>query len=143
MSYKAAVQMKPILVHIIMSTNQTLASGDTLAVDTVTGSTGHGVTISSGVVTLPAGHQWAIQAQVRPTSLVNANLNWYVNNSASTTFQNTGISLLNSTSNTSNLMSFIALNSTSSSIDFELRADAAVTIDSNFTCMILMGYPSA
>ena len=142
MSYKAAAQMKPILVHITMSTNQTLASGDALAVDTITGSTGHGVTISSGVVTVPSGYQWAIQAQVSSTALVNADLDWYVDNSASTTFQNTGISLLNSTGNTSNLMGFIALNSSSSSIDVELRADAAVTIDSYFTCMILMCYPS-
>jgi len=134
--------MKPIIILISMSADSTLSSGDTLALDTITGSSSHGVTVSSGVITLPQGYQWSVQAQCVPTALASADLDWYVNSSASTTFQNTGISLLNSASNTSNLIGFIAVNSISASVDIELRSSASVTIDADFSCMILIGYPS-
>jgi len=142
MSYKAAVKMKPVLVYITMSADQTMASSDTLLFDTTTGSTGHGVTISSGVVTVPSGYQWFCQVQACSDNIVTAELNWYIGGSVSTLFANTGISQESVTTLTSNNIAHCALDAINASVDVELRADSAITIEDEFTFMILIGYPS-
>lgn len=142
MSYKAALNMKPVLVFITMSANQSMSSGDTVAFDTLDGSSSHGVTIFNNVVTVPSGYQWFCQAQVASNTITTVNVNWYINNSVSTTFQNTGITTTTSTSATSNSVAHCALDASSSSVSVELRADASFSVESDFSFMILIGYPS-
>ncbi len=142
MSYKAAVKMKPVLVYITMSADQTMASSDTLLFDTITGSTGHSVTISSGVVTVPSGHQWFCQVQALSSNIVTVDLDWYINSSVSTLFANTGITQTTLATATGNSVAHCALDAISSTVDVELRANGAVTIESDFAFMTLIGYPS-
>lgn len=142
MSYKAALNMKPVLVHVTLSANSTLASGDPVGFDTVTGSSSHGVTISNGVVTVPSGYQWFCQAQIISNAIVTANIDWYLNGSAATVFAESGIAITTSTTVTSNVIGHCSVDTTSSSADIELRSDAAFTVESDFSFMLLIGYPS-
>tara|TARA_B100000886_G_scaffold312884_1_gene249149 strand:+ start:158 stop:586 length:429 start_codon:yes stop_codon:yes gene_type:complete len=142
MSYKAALNMKPVLVYITLSTDSVLANGDPVAFDTVTGSSNHGVTISNGVVTVPSGYQWFCQAQIISNIVVAANINWYLNGSVATVFAESGIATNTGTSITSNVIGHCAVDAISSSANIELRSDAAFTVESDFSFMLLIGYPS-
>lgn len=72
-------------VHLQVSAATTISSGDAIPYAIVNGTTGHGVTVSSGVVTLPRG-EWSIIASAE-TSLPQAFVgDWYVNGIKSTTF---------------------------------------------------------
>ena len=142
MSYKAAAQMRPIFCILHLTTDDTLASGDPVGWAVQDGTTGHGVTVASGVVALPSGHHWFAQSQVVASSLTTVDLDWYVNSSASTTFAETGISLIGSGSSGSNCVAHCYIDASSASVDLELRAAGAVTADADFCFMLLIGYPT-
>ena len=143
MSYKAAASMKPILCILELSSDQALSSGDPINWSVQDGTSGHGVTVSSGVITLPSGHKWFAQMQVVPDALTALDVDWYVDNSASTLFSKTGISIItNPTSSGSNVVGHCYIDASSSSVDLESRVDAAVTIDASFSFIFLIGYPA-
>jgi hypothetical protein len=60
--------------------------GDTIGYTLSTGTSGHGVTVSNGVVSLPAG-EWICYASVEPDSITTAfEIKWYINNALNTDF---------------------------------------------------------
>ena len=142
MSYKAAAQMRPIFCILHLTADDTLASGDPVGWAVQDGTSSHGVTVTSGVVALPSGHHWFAQSQVAATTLTTVDLDWYVDSSASTTFAETGVSLIGSGTSSSNVVGHCYIDASSASVDLELRAAGAVTADANFCFMMLIGYPS-
>lgn len=142
MSYKAAAQMRPIFCILHLTADDTLASGDPVGWAVQDGTSGHGVTVTNGVIVLPSGHHWFAQSQVVATTLTTVDLDWYVDSSASTTFAETGVNLINSTSSGSNMVGHCYIDASSASIDLELRATGAVTVDADFCFVLLIGYPS-
>ena len=142
MSYKAAAQMRPIFCILHLTADDTLASGDPVGWAVQDGTSGHGVTVASGVVALPSDHHWFAQSQVVATTLTTVDLDWYVDSSASTTFAETGVNLINSTSSGSNIVGHCYIDASSASVDLELRASGAVTVDADFCFVLLIGYPS-
>lgn len=143
MSYKAAALMKPVLCVLELSSDQAISSGDPINWSVQDGTSGHGVTVSSGVITLPVGKNWFAQMQVVPTTLTALDVDWYVNNSASTLFEKTGISIItNPTTSGSNVVGHCYIDASSSSINLESRVNAALTIDASFSFIFLIGYPA-
>lgn len=142
MTYKAAASMRPIFCLLNLASDATLASGDPVPYVVDDGTTGHGVTTSSGVITVPSGYQWLAQAQVVTTALVTVDFDWYEDNSASTTFAETGVTLLNSSQNGSNNVAHAYFDAAGSSVDIELRASTGCTADASFCWLMLTGYPS-
>lgn len=142
MSYKAAAQMTPIFCLLHLTSDATLAIGDPVPFVVQSGSSGHGVTTSSGVVTVPSGYQWFCQGQVLTTSIIDINFDWYVGGSASTTFTETGVTLLSDVTKGSNSVGHAYIDASGSGQDVELRASAAGTVDASITWLMLTGYPS-
>ena len=75
----------PYLVYLKASSTA-LTTGDAIPYALVTGTSGHGVTVSNGVVTLPAG-EWICYATA-DTDSINDSLEakWYVDSTLSTDF---------------------------------------------------------
>lgn len=142
MSYKAAAKMKPILVVLELSSDESLSSGDPVGWSVQAGSSSHGVTVSSGVITLPTKFKWFAQMQVIPTTLDALDVEWYVDGSASALFAKTGITLINSNTNTSNVIGHCYIDASTTSVDLESRVDGAITIDADFSFIFLIGYPT-
>jgi hypothetical protein len=143
MSYKAAAKMKPILCILELSADEALSAGDPIGWSVQDGTSSHGVSVSSGVITLPSGHHWFAQVQAVPTTLSALDVDWYIGGSASTTFSKTGISLITSpTTSASNVVGHCYIDASSSSVDLESRVNAALTIDASFSFVFLIGYPS-
>ena len=142
MSYKAAAQMRPIFVTLNLTSDQAMVSGDPVGWTVQAGTSGHGVTVASGVVTLPSGYQWFAQSQIACTSVTAVELHWYEDNVASTTFAKTGISLVTTLTSGSNIVAHCYIDASSSTVDLELRANGTMTADSECCFMLLIGYPS-
>lgn len=142
MTYKAAASMRPIFVLLNLASDATLTSGDPVPYVVDSGTSGHGVTTSSGVITAPSGYQWLVQAQTITTALTSVNFDWYQNSVASTTFARTGVALVNSTTSGSNNVGHAYFDASGSSVDIELRASAGCTVDASFCWLMLTGYPS-
>ena len=73
---------------------------------------------------------------------VRFNIDWYLNGSVATVFAESGIATNTGTSITSNVIGHCAVDAISSSANIELRSDAAFTVESDFSFMLLIGYPS-
>ena len=142
MSYKAAAQMRPIFCVLHLTADDSLVSGDPVGWAVQDGTSGHGVTVTSGVVTLPSGYHWFSQSQVIPTALTTVDFDWYVDSVASTTFAETGITLIGSGTSSSNCVAHCYIDASSATVDLELRASATCTADANFCFMLLIGYPT-
>lgn len=75
----------PFLVYLKASSTA-LTTGDAIPYALVTGTSGHGVTVSSGVITLPAG-EWICYATADTDSINNSLVaKWYVDSTLSTDF---------------------------------------------------------
>lgn len=75
----------PYLVYLKASSTA-LTTGDAIPYALVTGTSGHGVTVSSGVVTLPAG-EWICYATADTNALTDSLVaKWYVDSSLGTDF---------------------------------------------------------
>jgi hypothetical protein len=142
MSYKAAARMRPIFAILHLTADDTLASGDPVGWAVQDGTSGHGVTVTSGVIALPNGYHWFVQSQVTATTLTTVDLDWYVDSAASTTFQETGVSLIGSGTSGSNCVAHCYIDAASASVDLELRASGAITADADFCFVLLIGYPT-
>jgi hypothetical protein len=134
--------MRPIFCILHLTADDTLASGDPVGWSVQTGTSGHAVTVTNGVIVLPSGYHWFAQGQVVSTTITTVDLNWYVDSSASGTFAQTGINLINSASAGSNMVGHCYIDASDASIDLELRATGAVTVDASFCFMLLIGYPT-
>ena len=143
MSYKAAAKMRPILCLLGITSDTSLSSGDPVPWVLNSGTSGHGITTSSGIVTLTSGYHWFAQSQVCATTLTATDLNWYVNNSASTLFQETGIKIITQpTTSSSNLVAHCYIDASTSTVDLELRTTNAITAEAITCSMLLIGYPT-
>tara|TARA_S200002703_G_scaffold74010_4_gene63853 strand:- start:3331 stop:3735 length:405 start_codon:yes stop_codon:yes gene_type:complete len=134
--------MTPIFCLLRLNSDATLSAGDAVPVIVDSGTSGHGVTVASGVVTLPSAYQWFAQTQIVPTSIISVDFDWYVGSTASTTFAQTGVSLVNSTTSGSNNIGYAYFDVAMSTKNIELRASVACTVDASFTWLMLTGYPS-
>ena len=119
-------------VHLQVSAATTISSGDAIPYAVVNGTSGHGVSVNNGVVTLPRG-EWSIIASAEtslPQSFVG---DWYVNGVKSTTFP----SLV-----TYNVTTVTNLESTAIVLqgdrNVEIRVNAGVTL-SVYSDMIIYG----
>jgi len=75
----------PFLVYLKASSTA-LTTGDTIPYALVTGTSGHGVTVSNGVVTLPAG-EWICYATADTDSLNDSmTAQWYIDSTLSSDF---------------------------------------------------------
>jgi cytochrome bd-type quinol oxidase subunit 1 len=73
------------LVYLEASSTS-VSVGDTINYSVSTGTSGHGVTASNGVISLPAG-EWICYASVEADSLTNSlEAKWYVDNVLNTDF---------------------------------------------------------
>ena len=75
----------PYLVYLKASSSA-LTTGDAIPYALVTGTSGHGVTVSNGVVTLPAG-EWICYATADTDSVTDAlEAKWYIDSTLNTDF---------------------------------------------------------
>lgn len=73
------------LVYLEAS-SATMAVGDIIGYTLTTGTSGHGVTVSNGVISLPAG-EWICYASVEPDDINRSiEIKWYVDNTLNTNF---------------------------------------------------------
>jgi len=72
---------------IYLEANSTIVSvGDTINYSVSTGTSGHGVTVSNGVISLPAG-EWICYASLEPGDIDTLiEIKWYVDNTLNTNF---------------------------------------------------------
>jgi hypothetical protein len=73
------------LVYLEAS-SATVSVSDTIGYTLTTGTSGHGVTVSNGVISLPAG-EWICYASVEPDDIdTRIEIKWYVDNTLNTNF---------------------------------------------------------
>ena len=143
MSYKAAANMKPILCLLNINADVSVASGNPIPWIVNSGTSGHGVSTSNGVITLTSGYHWFAQSQVSGTTITATDLNWYVDNSASTLFQETGIKIITSPStSSSNLVAHCYIDASTTTVDLELRTTNTITAEAITCSTLLIGYPT-
>ena len=132
MSYNVESSGTNHAVHLQVSAATTISSGDAIPYSIVNGTTGHGVTVNSGVVTLPRG-EWSIIASVETNNPEVFEAQWYVNSIANTTFPKIAEYTTTATSNLGSTAIVIQGERT-----VELRVNAGVTIQS-YSDMIIYG----
>lgn len=86
MSYNNKKATQGTYLVYLEASSATVSIGDTIAYTISTGTSGHGVTVSNGVVTLPAG-EWLCYASVEADNLTtDLEAKWYVDNVLNTDF---------------------------------------------------------
>ena len=122
-------------VHLL-SSSVTLNSGDTIPYSISTGTSGHGITVSNGVITLSKG-DWLISFTVESDASASYSADIYVNGSINNTFSQ--ISNVNSTG-VSNLESTAIPVLSDGTTTIEIRVDftnvSTIDFSSNSDCMI-------
>ena len=116
----------------LQSTESTISSGDAIPYAVQNGTSGHGVSVSSGVITLPSG-EWLISFTAELTSTTGFSADIYVNSSIDSTFPT--VRALNSTGE-SNLDSTAIPLKSDGSTTVELRVNDDVTVSTNSDCLI-------
>jgi hypothetical protein len=132
MSYNVESAGTNHAVHLQVSSTTTISSGDAIPYAVVNGTTGHGVTVSNGVVTLPRG-EWSLIASAETDTPQAFEAQWYVNSLANSDFPKI---VEYSATTTSNLGSTALV--TQGSRTVELRVNAGVTIEA-YSDMIIYG----
>lgn len=124
----------PYLVYLKASSTA-LTTGDAIPYALVTGTSGHGVTVSNGVVTLPAG-EWICYATA-DTDSINDSLEakWYIDSTLSTDFPHIIVNAYQNTPFYTDMKS--AGHTLSGGVTIELRLTSAnVTTDSECDLVI-------
>jgi len=85
MSFKNEKAGDPYAVHFKLASDTTLSGGSTVPYALVSGTTGHGLTVSSGVISLPAG-QWVANFTLECTGSTLCTGDIYVDNVQQTDF---------------------------------------------------------
>lgn len=125
------VTKTPYAVHLIVGSDTALSVSDAVPYAIDNGTSGHGITVSNGVITLPAG-DWLVNFTAE-SAATNFGAQIYVDSAANTTFpqivgtNSTTISNLDSTA--------IPIESTGTTT-VELRVDTAITISGESDCLI-------
>ena len=132
MSYNIQTAGTNHAVHLQVSSATSVSAGGAVPYAIVTSTSGHGISVSNGVITLPAG-EWVVHATVETSTLQAFEAQWYIDGAANADFpkvaEYTG-------TNTSNLGSSAAVLQGSKTI--ELRVDASVTV-SAFSDLLIYG----
>ena len=132
MSYNVESSGTNHAVHLQVSAATTISSGDAIPYAIVNATTGHGVSVSSGVITLPRG-EWSIIASAETSTLEAFTGQWYVGGVANTTFPK----IAEYTSNVySNLGSTAIVLQGGRTV--EIRVNAGITV-SAYSDMIICG----
>ena len=132
MSYNNQTSGTNHAIHFQVSTSTVLSSGDAIPYALLNGTSGHGVTVSSGVITLPKG-EWSVIASAETTNPETFQADWYINSTINNQFPK--LTEYNSTS-TSNLGSTSIV--THGDVTIELRVNAGVTV-TNYSDLIIIG----
>lgn len=86
MSYNNIKNVTGTFLVYLKASSSALTTGDAIPYALVTGTSGHGVTVLNGVVTLPAG-EWICYATADTDSVSNAlEAKWYIDSNLSTDF---------------------------------------------------------
>lgn len=116
----------------LQSAESSLNSGDAIPYTIQNGTSGHGVTVSSGVITLPSG-EWLISFTAELTTTATFTADIYLDSSINTTFPTVRGS---SSASESNLDSTAIPIKSNGSTTVELRINSAETVSSNCDCLI-------
>lgn len=122
----------PYAVHLIVGSAAALSSGDAIPYVVDAGTSGHGVTVTNGVIVLPKG-DWLVSftAEADTSTIFQGNI--YVDSTIDTTFP--AIQSLASTAN-SNLDSTVIPIESHGSTTVEIRVNASVTVSGSSDCLI-------
>ena len=147
MSYKNIKKNTLYAVHL-QASQTSLSVGDTVPYAILNGTSGHGVTVSSGVITLPKG-EWLIHFRCETVSVESWTAGIYIDSVQNTIFptissrRNASLSHGDSNTNRTNLdTSAIPLKSTGSTT-IELRIDTMTStseIFSNCSDCLIYGF---
>jgi hypothetical protein len=121
----------PYAVHLIVGSDTALSVSDAIPYAIDNGTSGHGVTVSNGVVTLPKG-DWLVSFTAESGSAFGAQI--YVDSAVNTTFPT--IESITSTTTKSNLDSTVIPIESTGGTTVELRVDAAITISGESDCLV-------
>jgi hypothetical protein len=125
-------QTNTLYAVYLRSTESSLSSGDAVPYAIESSTSGHGVTVSSGVITLPSG-DWLISLTCECTTNANFTADIYEDSIQNTTFPTIRGS---SSSGESNLDSTAIPLRSDSTKTIELRVNNAVTVSANSDCLI-------
>ena len=131
MTYNVKANKTLHAVHL-QSTESSISSGDAIPYAIQNGTSGHGVTVSSGVITLPSG-EWLISFTAELTTTASFTADIYLDSSINTTFPTIRGS---SSTGESNLDSTAIPIKSNGSTTVELRINSAETVSSNSDCLI-------
>jgi hypothetical protein len=126
----------PYLVYL-KGSSSALTTGDAIPYALVTGTSGHGVTVSNGVVTLPAG-EWICYATA-DTDSINDSLEakWYIDSTLNTDFPHIIINAYTSITFYTDMKS--AAYTTSGGVTIELRLTSADVTTSSECDLVIYG----
>lgn len=137
MSYKNIKKNTLYAVHL-QSSQTSLSVGDTVPYSILNGTSGHGITVSNGVITLPKG-EWLIHFHCETVDVKSWTAGIYIDSVQNTIFptissrRNASLSHGNSNTNRTNLdTSAIPLKSTGSTT-IELRIDTMTNSSETFS----------
>lgn len=129
----------PYLVYLKASSSA-LTTGDAIPYALVTGTSGHGVTVSNGVVTLPAG-EWICYATADTDSVSNAlEAKWYIDSNLSTDFPHIIVNEYTSTNFYTDMKS--AAYTLNGGVDIELRLTSSNVTTSSECDLVIYGVRS-
>ena len=118
-------------VHLL-SSSTTINSGDAVPYSISTGTSGHGITVSSGVITLSKG-DWLISFTVESQSVASYTADIYLNGSIDNTFPQ----IKNNNSTTiSNLETTAIPIASDGTTTIEMRVNSSIALSANSDCLI-------
>jgi hypothetical protein len=125
-------QTNTLYAVYLRSSESSISSGDAVPYAIESGTSGHGVTVSSGVITLPSG-DWLISFTCECTTNATFTADIYDDNTQNTTFPTIRGS---SSSGVSNLDSTAIPLRSGGNKTIELRVNDSVTVSANSDCLI-------
>ena len=132
MSYNNETSGTNHAIHLKVGTSTALSSGDAIPYAIVNGTVGHGVTVNSGVVTLPRG-EWSVLASAETNNPQAFIGQWYINGVANSTFPKIAEYTVTTKSNLGSTALVTQGNKT-----IEIRVNANITIQT-YSDMIIFG----
>lgn len=132
MTYNAKTNENTLYAVHLLSSSTSLSSGDTVPYSISTATSGHGITVSSGVITLSKG-DWLLSFTVESAAPASYTADIYINGSIDNTFSQ----IKNENSiYTSNLESTAIPIFSDGTTTIEMRVNSAVSISNNSDCLI-------
>jgi hypothetical protein len=119
----------PYAVHLKLSSNTSITANNPVPYSILTGTSGHGITVSSGVISLPAG-EWLLNFSLQSTSTAAYTARIYIDNVLDSDFPY--IQCYSSSTSDMQTASFC----TSGNVDVELRPSVTTTYSEDSDLLI-------